>query len=113
MHNDDRVEMARGQFMDKGSDIDMTHLKSGMSFLQVKSSITMKEKRRQVRSAICVNRTEIVHTRLEAVAGADNLYTLIAIFGRGPLVIKEGGAIYVTRCSPVEMVPRSHKNWAE
>ncbi len=38
----------------------------------------MKEKLRQVRSAICMNRREIAHKRLEAVGGADNPYSLIA-----------------------------------
>jgi hypothetical protein len=95
----------RKQFKDKGSDIDMTRLESGMSILQVKSSMTMKEKLRQVRSAICVNRREIAHTGLEALAGADNLYSLIAIFGRVHLAIKAGGAIYVTRCTHVEVMP--------
>jgi hypothetical protein len=38
IHNDDWVEVARVWFMDKGGDIDITRLKSGMSFLQVKSS---------------------------------------------------------------------------
>ncbi len=56
-------------FTDKGSDIDITCLESGMSFLQVKSSMTMKEKLRHVRSAICMKRIEIAHTRLEAIAG--------------------------------------------
>ncbi len=68
----------------------------------------MKEKLRQVRSAIYVNR--IALTRLEAVAGADNPYSLITIFGRGHLAIKAGGAGYVTRCAPVEVIPSSHKN---
>jgi hypothetical protein len=97
MHNDDRVKVARGRFTDKGGDIDITRLKSGMSFLQVKASMTMKEKLRQVRSAICVNRREIAHTRLKAVTGADNPYSLITIFGRGHLAIKAGGVVYVTR----------------
>jgi hypothetical protein len=52
-----------------------------------------------------VNRREIAHTGLEALAGADNLYSLIAIFGRGHLAIKAGGAIYVTRWTHVEVVP--------
>jgi hypothetical protein len=39
--------------VDKGSDIDITRLEFGVSFFQVKSSMTMKEKLRQVRSAIC------------------------------------------------------------
>jgi hypothetical protein len=61
IYNDDRVEVTRGWFTDKGSNIDMTMLESGMSYLQVKSSMTMKEKFPQVRSAICVNRREIAH----------------------------------------------------
>jgi hypothetical protein len=84
-----------------------------MSFLQGKSSMTMKEKLRQVRSAICENRREITYTRLEAVAGADDLYRLIAIFRRGNLAIKAGGASYVTRCVPMEVVLRSHENSME
>jgi hypothetical protein len=91
----------------------MTRLESGMSFLQVKASMTMQEKLRQVKSAICINRREIAHTRLEAVAGADNPYSLIAVFGRGHLAIKAGGAVYVTRCAPVEVVPREHANCTE
>jgi hypothetical protein len=44
--------------------------------------------------------------RLEAIAGADNPYSLITIFGRGHLAIKAGGAVYVTRSAPVEVLPR-------
>ncbi len=73
----------------------------------------MKEKLRQVRGAICVNRRQIAHTRLEAIAGADNPYSLITVFGRGHLAIKAGGAVYVTRCSLVEVVPHSHGNCTE
>jgi hypothetical protein len=75
--------------------------------------MSMKEKLRQVRGAICENRRDIARTRLEAVAGADNPYSLISIFGRGHLAIKAGGAVYVTRCSPVEMIPRTHSNCTE
>ncbi len=39
--------------------------------------------------------------------------SLITIFGRGHLGIKAGGAVYVTQCAPVEVVPRSHKNCME
>jgi hypothetical protein len=53
----------------------------------------MKEKLRQVRIAICVNRGEIAPTRLEEVAGADIPYSLIATFGRGHLAIKAGEAV--------------------
>jgi hypothetical protein len=75
--------------------------------------MTVKEKLQQLRSAICINRREIAHTRMEAVAGADNPYSLIAIFGQRHLAIKAGGALYVTRCAPVEVVPWSHRNCRE
>jgi hypothetical protein len=110
IHKDDWMEVAQGHFNDKEGEGDLTQLESGMSFMQVRASMSMKEKLRQVRGAICVNRREIAHTGLEAIAGADNPYSLITIFGRGHLAIKAGGAVYVTRCSPLEVLPRSHKN---
>jgi hypothetical protein len=105
IHNDDRMEVVQGHFNDKEGEGDLTRLESGMSFMQVWASMSMKEKLRQVRGAICVNRREIAHTRLEAIAGADNPYSLITIFGRGHLAINAGGAVFVTRCSPVEVLP--------
>jgi hypothetical protein len=105
VHKDDRMEVAQGRFTNKEGEGDLTWLESGMSFLQVRASMSMKEKLRQVRGAICVNRREIAHTRLEAIAGADNPYSLITIFGRGHLAIKAGGAVYVMRCAPVEVLP--------
>ncbi len=112
IHKDDRMEVAQ-RFSDKEGEGDLTRLESGMSFMQVRASMSMKEKLRQVRGAICVNRREIAHTRLEAIAGAGNPYSLITIFGRGHLAIKAGGAVYVTRCFPVEVLPRSHRNCTE
>jgi hypothetical protein len=38
IHNADRVKVAKGQFTNKGSNLEMTDLRSGMSFLQFKSS---------------------------------------------------------------------------
>ncbi len=113
IHKDDRMEVAQGRFTDKEGEGDLTRLESGMSFVQVRASMSMKEKLRQVRGAICVNRREIAHTKLEAIAGADNPYSLITIFGRGHLATKAGGAVYVRRCSPVEVAPRSHRNCTE
>ncbi len=57
--------------------------------------MTVREKMRQVRIAMLVNRQEIVCSRLEAVVGADNPYSLMAIFGRGHLAIKAGVAVFM------------------
>jgi hypothetical protein len=110
---DDRMEVAQGRFNGKEGEADLTRLESGMSFMQVRASMSMKEKLRQVRRAICENRRDIARTRLEAIAGADNPYSLISIFGRGHLAIKAGRAVYVTKCSPVEVVRRTHTNCTE
>jgi hypothetical protein len=113
IHKDDWMEVAQGWFVNKQGEGNLTRLEFGMSLLQVKASMSIKEKLRQVRSAFCMNRREIAHTRLEAIAGADNQYSLITILGRGHLAIKAGGAVYVTRCAMVEVLPRSHKNCTE
>jgi hypothetical protein len=42
-------------------------------------------------------RTGVTNTQLEAVAGADNPYSLITVFGKGHLAIKAGGAVTITR----------------
>ncbi len=113
IHKDDRMEVAQGHFNNKEGEGDLTRLESGISFMQVRASMSMKEKLQQVRGAICVYRREIAHMKLEAIAGADNPYSLITIFGRGHLAIKAGGAVYVMRCSPVEVLPHSHQNCME
>jgi hypothetical protein len=64
------------KFTNKGNNVDMTRLESGMSFLQARASVTMGETLHQVRTAICVNRM-----RLELVAKANNMYSLLAISG--------------------------------
>jgi hypothetical protein len=82
----------------------MTQLESGMSFLKVKTSMTMKDKLRQVQSTICRNLRDIAQ-RVEAMAKADNPNSLIVIFGQGYSAMKASGAVYVTRCTAVEVMP--------
>jgi hypothetical protein len=51
--------------------------------------------------------------RLEAIAGADNPYSLLQVFGRGHVITKNGAVAYVTRCNPVEVLPRVSNNCTE
>jgi hypothetical protein len=44
---------------------------------------------------------------------SDNPQSLFAIFGHGHLAINVGGSVNVTRCAPVEVIPRSNKNCIE
>jgi hypothetical protein len=43
------MEVAQGRFNGKEGEADLTRLESGMSFMQVRASMSMKEKLRQVR----------------------------------------------------------------
>jgi hypothetical protein len=49
IHKDDSMEVAQGRFSDKEGEGDLTRLESSMSFMQVRASMSMKEKLRQVR----------------------------------------------------------------
>ncbi len=52
IQGDGRVELARGKLTNKGSNMDLTRLESGMSFLQMKASRGRSFKR--VQSTSCV-----------------------------------------------------------
>jgi len=46
----------------------------------------------------------------EAIAGADNHYSLMQVFGKGHSVVKAGSTVFVTQCQSVSVQPRRGKN---
>jgi hypothetical protein len=60
--------------------------------------------------SICETRHEIATTRLESIAGTENPYSLVNVFGRGHLATKSGATVYVTKCYPVSVTPRAVQN---
>jgi len=109
-HPLEQIQVASGRFSMVTEEAEFTRLESELSFLQVKSTMTLQETIRQVKAEICENRRQIAHMRLESIAGAENPYSLMEVFGRGHLVTKNGATVYVTRCQPVEVTPRTHTN---
>ncbi len=75
--------------------------------------MNLQDKLRQVRGEICTNRRSIQYTRLEAIAGTGNPYSLIQMFGKGHLVTRSGATAVVTKCSPVDVMIRSNSNCTE
>ncbi len=47
---------------------------------------------------------------MESIAGAENPYSLMQVFGRGHLVTRNGATVYVTWCQAAEVLPRTHTN---
>jgi hypothetical protein len=109
IHGDNFSSVAKSSF-DPSAVSELTRLESEISFLHVKNAIGQKEVLRQVKLAICQNRREILTSRMESIAGTDSQYALNQVLGRGVLLSKAGGAVYVTRCNEVNVEPRVHTN---
>jgi hypothetical protein len=60
---------------------DYIRLETELSFLHVKTTISNRDRLRQVRLAICETRRQVAATRLEAAAGSDNPYAFVEVFG--------------------------------
>jgi hypothetical protein len=76
VHQDHRMEVTTGKLVKQPAGADVTKLETSMSFLQIKTSMGLHKKIRQIRHEICQNRREMAQVRLEAIAGADNPYSL-------------------------------------
>jgi len=109
-HPMEQIEVASGEFNMVTTEAEFTRLESELSFLQVRSTMTLQETIRQVKAEICEDRKQIAHTRLESIAGAENPYSLMQVFGRGHQVTRNGATVYVTRCQAAEVLPRTHTN---
>jgi hypothetical protein len=105
-----QITVATGKFNMVTTEEELTRLESELSFLQVKATMTLQEKIRQVKAEICENRRQITLVRLESIAGAENPYSLMQVFGRGHHVTKNGATVYVTKCQPLSVTPRTHAN---
>jgi hypothetical protein len=92
------------------TEAEFTRLESELSFLQVRSTMTLQETIHQVKGEICEDQKQIARTRMESIAGAENPYSLMQVFGRGPQVTRNGATVYVTRCQAAEVLPRTHTN---
>ena len=66
------MQVASGKFSTATGEAEVTRLESEVSFLQVKATMSLKERIRQVKAEICDNRRQIGHVGLESLAGAEN-----------------------------------------
>ena len=107
-HPMEQIEVVSGKFNMVTTEAEFTRLESELSFLQVKSTMTLQETIPQVKAEICEDGKQIAHTRLESIAGVENPYSLMQVFGRGHQVTRNGATVYVTRCQATEVTPRTH-----
>jgi hypothetical protein len=75
------MKVASGKHLEGATDT--MRLESKMSFQQILASMSLQEMICQVQYKICQSKREIAFVRLEAIAVADNPYSLLQILGRG------------------------------
>jgi hypothetical protein len=109
-HPMEQIEVVSGKFNMVTTEAEFTRLELELSFLQVRSTMTLQEMIGQVKAEICEDRKQIAHTRLESIAVAENPYSLMQVFRRGHQVTRNGATVYVTRCQATEVLPRTHTN---
>jgi hypothetical protein len=106
----DNVSSIVGDPFDASQVSDFIRIESELSFLHVKTTLSQRDKIRQVKLAICETRRQVASTRLESIAGTENPYSLMEVFGRGHLATKSGATVYITKCWPVSVTPRAVQN---
>jgi hypothetical protein len=106
----DNVSSIVGDPFDASQVSDFIRIESELSFLHVKTTLSQRDKLRQVKLAICETRRQVASTRLESIAGTENPYSLMEVFGRGHLATKSGATVYITKCWPVSVTPRAVQN---
>ncbi len=109
-HPMEQIEVASSKFNMVTTEAEFTRFESELSFLQVRSTMTLQETIRQVKAETCEDRKQIAHTRQESIARTENPYSLMQVFGRGHQDTHNGATVYVTRCQAAEVLPRTHTN---
>ncbi len=102
-----QIEVVSRKFSMVTTEAELTRLESELNFSQVRSTMTIQEKIRQVKGEDC---KQIAHTRLERIAVAENPYSLMQEFGRGHQVTRNGAMVSLNRRQAVEVIPRTHTN---
>jgi hypothetical protein len=77
----DNVSSIEGDPFDASQVSDFIRIKSELSFLHVKMTLSQRDKLRQAKLAICETRRQVASTRLESIAGTEKPYSLMEVFG--------------------------------
>lgn len=84
-------------------EIGEANLQSQISYLHLSSNLNLNKRFRDLQSELCELDRRTLHTRLQAIVGADNPYALLDIYGPGYSIEVGGAAAYITKCFPVDV----------
>lgn len=87
-----------------------TDLRNQMSFLHLKAGLDTNARFIAVHAELCRLDRITKQLKLQAIAGSNNVYSLLDIYGPGHTLYKAGAVVYVSKCAPVEATVASYPN---
>ena len=78
-------------------------LQTQLGYLHVTTNMAMANRFAQVQTELCQTDRRTLFNKLQAIAGAQNHYALLDLYGPGHQVYPAGAAVYVTKCIPVDV----------
>ena len=85
-------------------------LHSQLSYQIVSRELSEEERFELLQGEACETQGMVLQTRLQAIAGSANPYSLVDLKGKGRLVEVQGAVAYITKCVPVDVVKTEFPN---
>jgi len=79
------------------------NVQTQISFLHLTSNLQMRARFEDIVADVCMLDRKILFNKVQAIAGVENPYSLMDIYGPGHHIYKGGVNAYVARCVPVEV----------
>ena len=96
-----------------GFDTALMQAKTELSFIYIHQSLHTEDRFALIQQEACQLDRRILQVRLHAIAGANNPYSLLDIYGPGHAIYKSGASAYILRCAPIEAALASYGNCTE
>ena len=89
---------------------DQVGLQTQLSHLHISTNMRMYDRFELVQNDLCSLERTVLHTKLQALSGASNDYSLVDILGKGHHVFSMGTVAYVASCIAVEAQKADFQN---
>lgn len=83
---------------------------SQLGFLHLKTNLDVYARFAAILGHICKIERATLHLKLQAIAGANNPYSLLDLYGPGHVYYRAGAVVYINKCTPVEATLADHAN---
>jgi|GEM_PF-5098908 len=85
-------------------------IQTQLSFLHLKAQLQVRQRFEDIVADICILDRKILYTKLQAIAGANNQYALLDLYGPGHHLYTAGVVAYVAKCLPVQALRADYAN---